>query len=976
MTSKGAAPWPRSTSKMGERIRRHDWAATPLGAPANWPPSLRILLDTILDAPLPMCILWGADGIQLYNDAHARLIGNRDRQDLGTPACQGWGDTWSVLEPACDRARRGEPRLIRSQYLQIERGEDRHDAWFDLSLSPIRGEPDDAVDGLLLCIIETTDQMRTEARLAEAAFGYKLSAEAHRQNEQRLQTALEASDLVGIWDWTLGADASVADMTLSRFLPPHMSDAERNLPLEDFFLHVHPEERARVQAALEQSIRETGSFAEYYRLAADGGKTRWAFARGRVHYDEQNRPVRFPGAVMDITRQQASEEALRKSEAELKLITDALPILIGYIDENERYRFNNRAYQEWYGHTPEWLAGKTVRQVLEDRDYESRRQHIRTALSGSPVTFEAYTPHQDGQQRRALVQYLPRRDAGGAVHGFYVLALDVTERWNTERALRESEQHLRATIDLSPAMHWSLDAEGNFIFLSDRWLQQLGVPEDEALGRFWVDLVRARHPQALRNIWQDAQRSGLPFDIEHCLQVVGGDFHWMRLRALPLHDADGQVIRWHGTAEDIHDRRTAEQSLRELNENLESRIQERTRALAEVYERLLAEMSKREQAQEALRQAQKMEAVGQLTGGIAHDFNNMLTGIIGGLDLVQHYIATGRHGETRRFIDAAITSANRASALTHRLLAFSRRQPLNLKQVELNGLILSIRDLLSRTLGAHIQIVSDLQEGLWRVDSDENQLESALLNLVINARDAMPDGGILRIATRNVEVTEDRPLAELLPGQYVTLTVSDTGCGMPPKVLASAFEPFFTTKPIGQGTGLGLSMIYGFVRQSGGSVQLTSEVGSGTQVCIYLPASLKPDEAVEPERSWQDALPASEGETVLVVEDDAAVRMLVIDALGEMGYATLEAAEGNTAIELLSSPARIDLLLTDVGLPGMNGRQLADIARQHRPQLRVLFMTGYAEQAASSGFLEPGMDLITKPFTIDKLILRIQEALH
>ncbi|MBA1273808.1 PAS domain S-box protein [Pseudomonas azotifigens] len=963
-------------SKMGERIRRHDWAATPLGAPANWPLSLRILLDTILDAPMPMCILWGADGIQLYNDAHARLIGNRDRLELGTSACQGWGETWSLLAPACDSVRRGEPRLIKGQYLKIERGEGTHDAWFDLSLSPIRSEPGDGVDGLLLCIIETTERMNTEAQLAEAAFSYKLSAEAHRQNEQRLQTALEASDLVGIWDWTLEAGTFAADRTLLRFLPPHMSDTERNLPLEDFFLHVHPEERARVRAALELSIRETGSFAEYYRLAVDNGQTRWAFARGRVHYDEQNRPVRFPGAVMDISRQQASEEALRKSEAELKLITDALPILIGYIDENERYRFNNRAYQEWYGHTPEWLAGKSVRQVLGDRDYNHRRPHIRTALSGSPVTFEAYTPHQDGHPRRALVQYLPRRDADGAVHGFYVLALDVTERWNTEQALRESEQHLRATIDLSPAMHWSLDAEGRFTFVSDRWLQQLGVEQDEALGRFWVDLVRARHPQMLRGIWQDAQRNGLPFDIEHCLQVVGGDFHWMRLRALPLHDVDGQVIRWHGTAEDIHDRRTAEQSLRELNENLESRIQERTRALAEVYERLLAEMSKREQAQEALRQAQKMEAVGQLTGGIAHDFNNMLTGIIGGLDLVQHYIASGRHGETRRFIDAAITSANRASALTHRLLAFSRRQPLNLKQVELNELILSIRDLLSRTLGVHIQIVSDLQEGLWRVDSDENQLESALLNLVINARDAMPDGGILRITTRNIEIDEDRPLAELLPGQYVTLTVSDTGCGMPPKVLASAFEPFFTTKPIGQGTGLGLSMIYGFVRQSGGSVQLTSEIGMGTQVCIYLPAGLKPDEAIEPERSWQDALQASEGETVLVVEDDAAVRMLVMDALGEMGYSALEAAEGNTAIEILRSAAHIDLLLTDVGLPGMNGRQLADIARQHRPQLRVLFMTGYAEQAASSGFLEPGMDLITKPFTIEKLILRIQEALR
>ncbi len=388
-------------------------------------------------------------------------------------------------------------------------------------------------------------------------------------------------------------------------------------------------------------------------------------------------------------------------------------------------------------------------------------------------------------------------------------------------------------------------------------------------------------------------------------------------------------------------------------------------------------MASREQAQEALRQAQKMEAVGQLTGGIAHDFNNMLTGIIGGLDLIQRYIQSGRHGETQRFIDAAVTSANRAAALTHRLLAFARRQPLNLKRVELNQLIESMHDLLSRTLGSHIQIRNQLQERLWPVSSDENQLESALLNLVINARDAMADGGTLLLETRNTELQRQGEVGDLPAGRYVILCLTDSGCGMSAKVLASVFEPFFTTKPIGQGTGLGLSMVYGFTRQAGGHIQIASEPGEGTQVSLYLPvfeeqsAAAVATTAMEPEGT----LHAKQGETVLVVEDDPAVRLLVIDVLQMLGYQALEAADGNAAIRILESTPAIHMLVTDVGLPGMNGRQLADVARQQHPGLPVLFMTGYAKQAASADFLEPGMDMISKPFNLDALAKRVRDML-
>ncbi len=286
-----------------------------------------------------------------------------------------------------------------------------------------------------------------------------------------------------------------------------------------------------------------------------------------------------------------------------------------------------------------------------------------------------------------------------------------------------------------------------------------------------------------------------------------------------------------------------------------------------------------------------------------------------------------------------------------------------------------MHDLLVRTLGSHIRIDTQLTADLLPAISDENQLESALLNLVINARDAMPDGGTLCIATANVELRRDGEVGDLEAGPYVTLSVIDSGCGMSAKVLASAFEPFFTTKPIGQGTGLGLSMIYGFARQAGGHVLIDSEPGQGTEVRLYLPVHPQLTLPAEDLRQASEAPQAQQGETVLVVEDDPAVRLLVLDVLGMLGYCAIEAAEPRAAARILESSEHIDLLVTDVGLPGMNGRQLADIARQHRPELRVLFMTGYAEQAASSGFLEQGMDMISKPFSVDALAQHVRDML-
>ncbi len=383
--------------------------------------------------------------------------------------------------------------------------------------------------------------------------------------------------------------------------------------------------------------------------------------------------------------------------------------------------------------------------------------------------------------------------------------------------------------------------------------------------------------------------------------------------------------------------------------------------------------------EERLRQSQKMEAVGQLTGGLAHDFNNLLTGITGSLDLMQLRLSQGRVQELGRYIIAAQGASKRAAALTQRLLAFARRQTLSPVVTDIDRLVSGMGELISRSIGAQIRFEIVGTPGLWMTEIDPNQLENALLNLCINARDAMPDGGQLTVETGNTwldaAAAADRDLEY---GQYVSLSISDTGTGMSSEVIARAFDPFFTTKAIGVGTGLGLSMVYGFARQSGGHVRIYSEVGSGTKVTIYFPRHRgRDDEAEQPVE--ERGMPQSETSgTVLVVDDEPTVRMLITDLLEEMGYTSIEAGDATTALRTLESKAKIDLLVTDVGLPGeLNGRQLADAARSARPDLKVLFITGYAENAViNHGHLDPGMQIVTKPFAVEALGQRIKNFIE
>jgi PAS domain S-box-containing protein len=539
-------------------------------------------------------------------------------------------------------------------------------------------------------------------------------------------------------------------------------------------------------------------------------------------------------------------------------------------------------------------------------------------------------------------------------------------------------EDLEDLFENAPCGYISLEPAGRIIKANQTFTTWTGYGQNQIVGRRFHDLLSIAGKIYYETHFAPLLRmQGFFSEVALDLVCADGSRLTVLVNAVERRDDAGRVRFIRVTIFNASDRRRYEHELleaRRVADQASAELRELNRTLGARIEEAVQERMK---AEEALRQAQKMEAVGQLTSGIAHDFNNLLAGITGSLEMLRIRAAQGRTGDLERYITAAEGASKRAATLTHRLLAFSRRQALDPGPANINRLIVGMEDLIRRTVGPSVRVEVVAAGGLWATLIDTNQLENALLNLCINARDAMPSGGTLTIETANRWLDKRAARGHgVPPGQYISLSVSDTGTGMTPEVIEHAFDPFFTTKPSGQGTGLGLSMIYGFIRQSGGQVRIYSELDQGTTMCLYLPRHLGEAEDVEdvevPKRV--EAPYAGQGETVLVVDDEPTVRMLVAEVLEEMGYTAIEAAASPAGLRVLQSDARIDLLVTDVGLPGgMNGRQLAEAGRAVRPGLKVLFITGYAENAVISHcHLEPGMHMLTKPFTLDALASRIK----
>ena len=523
---------------------------------------------------------------------------------------------------------------------------------------------------------------------------------------------------------------------------------------------------------------------------------------------------------------------------------------------------------------------------------------------------------------------------------------------------------LATWLDSPQPMCFAWGEELRFFF-NDAYRPFLGHRADQALGQpfreVWFDVWTDIEPIVQRAL----QGEGVHYDNLPLTMTRYGypEQTWWTFTYMPLRDEHGAVVGMMCTTTDATQHVLAEQSQRELQATLEQRVHERTTALMHT--------------QDALRHAQKMEAVGQLTGGIAHDFNNLLTGITGALELMRRKLASGRLDppNAERYISIAQGAAERAAALTHRLLAFARRQTLDPKPTDVGHLVHGMQDLIKRSVGPAIDLQISTDPALWPARVDAGQLDNALLNLCINARDAMPDGGRLVVRASNQclsnAVARDHGL---VPGDYLCLSVRDTGVGMSPAVIARAFEPFYTTKPLGEGTGLGLSMVYGFAQQSGGQLKIQSEVGHGTSMLLYLPRHLGEATGIRGDPSQEPIGPARAAASVLVVDDEPTVRVLITEVLEEMGLHAIESPDGQAALKVLQSEVTIDLMITDVGLPGgLNGRQLADAALTLRPGLKVLFITGYAESTlAVGGLSDPDMHILTKPFELLSLVEKIR----
>ena len=653
--------------------------------------------------------------------------------------------------------------------------------------------------------------------------------------------------------------------------------------------------------------------------------------------------------IVDVTVVAGRERVLRERQnARYDAVVDSAPDTILTLDAEGTIQLVNPAASRQFGYSPDELIGHPLSSFLRDPD-------------GWSAAFKAV---RDGDALSRPIELTARRKNGSPSHleasasrwtsegRTFVTAIlrDVNERRMAVDALRLLNQTLEKRVAQSTADRnrmWTLSTDvmmvagldGTLNSVNPAWTHLLGWQESELIGANVMDFVVLEERAALQARLDALSRGTAPRLIELTMRTGNGGsrrIEWSAVAADNLLQAVGRDV----TAE-----REAEEALR--------------------------------QAEEALRHSQKMDAIGQLTGGIAHDFNNMLTAIIGSMEVLKRRIRDGRYDDVQSFMDSGIGAANRAAALTHRLLAFARRQPLDPKAVDVNQLIYGMEDLLERTLGEKIKLVVRLEPGLGPAFTDAHQLENAILNLAINARDAMPEGGTLTIATENAVIKSREQFGQetIDPGEYTVVCVGDTGVGMSPDTLSKVFEPFFTTKPLGQGTGLGLSMIYGFAKQSRGHIRVESAENVGTTFRLYLPRYRGAVEAkaIAPAR----AAATGAGETVLVIEDDSAVRLIISNVLQDLGYACLEASDGQAALPILMSNTPLDLLITDVGLPGMNGRQIAEIARQHRPDLKILFVTGYAEHATGHApFLARGMEMVTKPFALDALALKIRDMLR
>jgi PAS domain S-box-containing protein len=969
-------------------------------------------------SPSFMSLKYGPDHrTEIANPAYYRLVGTRDI--LGRPLTEALPEIASQgFRALLDNAyATGETQYATAAPLRIQRvaGQPLEQSFIDFVYQPIRDENGQII-GIFAQGNDVTDRVVAE-RLAQ-------------ENDANFKAVTQ---IMPNHLWTARPDGSVDwvnERAASYFgIPDLRNDGERWLET------VHPDDRANSGLAYQTAIKTGAAYEVEFRARRHDGAYRWFLARAIPVRDADGAVVRWVGTNTDIHERKLAEDASTRDRDRFWQLSHDLLVVCDFAGVITAV---NPAVTRLLGWEENDFVGHDILTFIHPEDLERSRDQLGRLLEGQPMLgFENRFRAKFGGYRVIAWAGVPEagriHSVGRDMTEEREARRERERSWTISPVLKVIATAEGRTLAVNPAwtklLGWTeADSVGRHVndFLAPEGLEEgLRGLQLLSLGQTITDyetLYRTKSGERRRIAWTTMPEGGILYaygrdvtaerqaaealaasradrdriwNTTHDLMaVLGQDGYlksvnpaWSRLLGYGeatlldrpfldfVSEADRPRVRA-GLARLAQGESLTESEDRLVHQDGQtSLIAWNAEPLGDTFYVVGRNVTEQRRVEDALRQSQKMEAVGQLTGGIAHDFNNLLQGITGSLDLLEHRLARGRLNDLDRFINGAKVSANRAAALTHRLLAFSRRQPLDPKPVSANPLILSMEDLLRRTLGEQITLDLILAPDLRQTLCDPHQLENAVLNLAINGRDAMPAGGTLTIETSNCHLNEISPFwsRDMRAGAYVCVTVSDTGIGMSQETIEKAFEPFFTTKPIGQGTGLGLSMVYGFIRQSEGYIKISSELGRGTSLKLFLPRYTGERAAEGPRDDGLAKMRAGDGETVLVIEDEPVVRGLIIEVLADLGFVALQAADGPSGLEVLQSDTRIDLLISDIGLPGLNGRQLADAARQLRPGLKVIFMTGYAEVAASSqGFLEPGMALITKPFALADLVAKVR----
>ena len=919
--------------QLGQLIGAYNWSATPLGDIAGWGVTLKATVTLILQSAVPIVTLWGESGVMIYNDAYSVFAGGRHPVLLGTNVREGWPEVADFNDHVMKVCLSGGTLAYQDQELTLFRHGAGEQVWMNLDYSPVRDDSGVPI-GVMAIVVETTAKIAAETAA---------TAERARLRQMFEQGPGFMALLTGPEHVFELANPAYSQLVGHRdLLGKSVRDALPELTGQGFF-------------EILDGVVETGEPFIGNALPVTLRKTRDAPAEMR-QVDLVYQPIKAAGGDVigifaqgvDVTERVTAEAAVRASEAEFRAFAQAMPNHVwaagpdGLLDW-----FNVRVY-EYSGAQPGTLNGDLWSGMVHPEDIGPATQRWKESLaSGQTYETEFRLRRADTQYRWHIARAVPIRDEAGNIRRWIGTNTDIEEQKASAQALKHLNQTLEDQVATRTAERdrmWRLstdimlvaDFQSSIVSTNPAWTALLGWSETELLGRPFLELVHLDDLGATMAEVSKLEAGATTLKFENRYQRKDGTYCVLSWTAVP----DQGFI--HAVGRDVTSDKEFAEALRH--------------------------------AEAALYQAQKMETVGKLTGGVAHDFNNLLQVVAGNLHLLSKAVVGNERAE--RQVANALAGVSRGAKLSSQLLAFARRQPLEPKVVNLGRLVYGMEDMLRRSLGEEIETETVISGGLWNTSIDPAQVENAILNLAINARDAMNGMGKLTIEVGNAFLDDvyARSHADVIPGQYIVLAVSDTGTGMPEDVIAQAFEPFFSTKPEGKGTGLGLSMVYGFVKQSGGHVNIYSEVGHGTTIKMYLPRTLKRLEAL----AQVDFEPVAGGnETILVAEDDNEVRATVIEILSDLGYRILKASDAASALAIIESGVPIDMLFTDVVMPGtLRSPELARRAREKLPNIAVLFTSGYTENAiVHGGRLDAGVDLIGKPYTQEALARKIRAVL-